>query len=146
MADAFLTVPAVPPLRIPRAELSYRATRAGGPGGQHVNTSATRVELTWNVATSVALTDAQRALLCERLAARLRGGGVLRIVASEHRSQHRNREEADERLCALLGRALARTKPRRPTRPPRASREARLEEKKRRAEIKRGRGRVDGES
>jgi ribosome-associated protein len=130
-------------VRVPRAELTYRATRAGGPGGQHVNTSATRIELWWNVDTSTALNEAQRATVREALASRIDGDGNLRVVASKHRSQHQNREEATLRLGAMLERALTPRKPRRRTRPPRASKEARLQDKKHRAEVKRQRTRPD---
>ncbi|HEU4989661.1 MAG TPA: peptide chain release factor-like protein, partial [Gemmatimonadaceae bacterium] len=77
-------------LTIPRDELEVRASRAGGAGGQHVNTSSTRVEIEWNVARSRALSDAQRARLLGALAARLTADGVLRVVASERRSQTQN--------------------------------------------------------
>jgi ribosome-associated protein len=124
-------------LRVPRAELTFRATRSGGAGGQHVNTSATRIELWWDVAGSAALDDAQRAAILERLATRIDAAGSLRIVASRHRSQNQNREEAVARLEAMLLRALTPPKPRRRTRPPRASKEARLRDKKHRSEVKR---------
>jgi ribosome-associated protein len=143
MTDAFLHVESDPPLAVPRSELTYRATRSGGAGGQHVNTSSTRIELTWNVAASSAPSAEQRAVLLERLATRLDGDGLIRVVASKHRSQHRNREEATLRLQALLQRALEQRKPRRRTRVPRAAKESRLQDKKRRSELKRQRGRVE---
>jgi ribosome-associated protein len=118
---------------IPRGELTYRATRAGGPGGQHVNTSSTRIELLWNVESSAALTDAQRALVRDKLAARLDGEGNVRVVASDSRSQLQNRERADGRLAALVRDALVVRKPRRATKPSRAAKEARLREKKKRS-------------
>lgn len=124
---------------IPRDELVARATRSGGPGGQHVNTSATRVELLWNVYHSRALSETQRERVTERLATRLDAGGVLRVVASEHRSQRRNREAAEARLVALLRRALAVPRTRVPTRPSAAAKERRLHDKKRRAERKKDR-------
>ena len=126
-------------LRLPRAELEFRATRAGGPGGQHVNTSSTRVELLWNVRSSTALDDAQRSRLVERLASRIDGQGNVRVVASDSRSQRQNRERAEERLAALLRDALVVQKKRRPTKPSRASKEERLSEKKKRGERKRNR-------
>src|SRR4051812_13552708 len=119
MDDAFLDVS--PVLRIPRGELTFRATRSGGPGGQHVNTSSTRVELWWDVAGSPTLDDATRARLLSRLGTRLDAAGQLRIVASESRSQLRNREAALERLQALLVDALKQRKPRRKTKVPRAA-------------------------
>lgn len=129
-------------LAIPRAELSYQATRSGGPGGQHVNTSSTRVELTWNVAGSVALTDAQRERIMMKLPRRIDKEGVLRLVSSASRSQHQNREDVTERLRRMIAAALKEPKPRRRTRPPRAAREKRLAEKKRRSDLKKDRGRV----
>ena len=123
-------------LWIPRAELTYRATRSGGPGGQHVNKTSSRIELLWNVRTSRALDDARRARLLEKLATRIDGEGVLRVVASKERSQKQNRDAAEERLADLVRRALAEQKPRKRTKVPRAAKEARLEEKKRNARKK----------
>jgi ribosome-associated protein len=124
---------------IPRDELVARATRSGGPGGQHVNTSATRVELLWNVRQSRALNDAQRERVMERLATRLDAGGMLRVVASEHRSQRRNREAAEARLADLVRRALAVPRTRVPTRPSAAAKQRRLDDKRKRRERKRDR-------
>ncbi|HEX2189989.1 MAG TPA: alternative ribosome rescue aminoacyl-tRNA hydrolase ArfB [Longimicrobiaceae bacterium] len=129
-------------LWVPRAELDFRATRSGGPGGQHVNTSSTRVELTWDVAGSPSLTEEQRARVLDRLANRIDGEGTLRLAASEHRSQHQNREAAVARFVELVRAALHVPKPRKKTRPTRASREVRLQSKKRRSETKRMRGAV----
>lgn len=121
---------------IPRAELSARASRAGGAGGQHVNTSSTRVEVLWHPATSRALTGDERARVIERLAARLDADGRVRVVASDTRSQKQNRELAESRLADLVRRALAVPKKRKATRPTRASTERRLEEKKRESKKK----------
>jgi ribosome-associated protein len=121
---------------IPRAELDVRATRAGGPGGQHVNTSSTRIELRWNVRTTQALDEERRARVLEKLAGRLDGEGALRIVASEHRSQRQNREAAEARLAILVREALVVPKVRRPTRPTRASVRERLDTKRRASERK----------
>jgi len=129
-------------LFIPRAELSYRASRSSGPGGQHVNTSSTRVELVWNVNDSPSLTDAQRSRIQEKLANRINSAGELLITEGGSRSQHQNREAVTDRLRELLEEALHVPKPRRKTRPPRASREKRLQSKKRRSEIKKMRGPV----
>jgi ribosome-associated protein len=131
-------------LAIPRAELDAKATRSGGPGGQHVNTSSTRIELRWNVRTSTALDDAQRARLLEKLASRLDAEGWVRVVSSEHRSQLRNREAAEARLAMLVREALVVPKARRATKPTRASVARRLDGKKRQSEKKAGRrGRID---
>jgi ribosome-associated protein len=128
---------------IPREELSIRASRSGGAGGQHVNTSSTRIELLWNVAQTRALPDELRERVLERLRARTNADGFIRIVSSEHRSQLRNRGAAEERLVAIVRSALAVPRARRKTAPTRASKEARLESKKRRSEIKKRRARED---
>jgi ribosome-associated protein len=124
---------------IPRSELHFKATRSGGPGGQHVNKTATRVELLWNVERSGALTDAQRGRLREKLSTRIDAEGNVRIVANATRSQTRNREDAEARLEALVAKALEVARPRRKTRPTRASVEQRLAEKRRRSTVKRER-------
>jgi ribosome-associated protein len=124
---------------IPRAELSVRATRAGGPGGQHVNTSSTRIELTWNVPASAALSDAEKGRALQMLASRLDSDGTLRIVASDTRSQRQNLELAEQRLAALVRRALVVPRARKKTRPTRASVERRIAEKKRAGAKKRDR-------
>lgn len=128
-----------PGLSIPRSELQFRASRAGGPGGQHVNTSSTRIELLWNPGESSVLTDEQRERLRARLAARLDSTGAVRVVAREWRSQQQNRQAAEKRLAALIRHALHVPKRRRPTKRPKAANERRLSEKKHRAELKRGR-------
>lgn len=130
-----------PELRIPLAELDFRASRSGGPGGQHVNTSSTRVELSWDVAGSPSLTPAQRDRLLRRLASRLDGTGRLRLVSSASRSQLRNREDATERLRAIVAEGLLVPKPRKRTKPSRAAKAARLESKRRRSATKRDRRR-----
>jgi ribosome-associated protein len=140
MTDAALVVSNS--LRIPRSELSYHATRSGGPGGQHVNTSSTRIELWWNPAQSSAPDAAQRALLLERLGGRLDSAGWLRLVESGSRSQLRNREAVTERLAALLERALRPRKPRKATRVPTGVKRRRLEGKRQRGQVKRLRGKV----
>lgn len=134
-----------PALRVPVAELEYRASRSGGPGGQHVNTSSTRVELWWDVAGSPALTDEQRRHLLARLASRLDGAGRLRLVSSGTRSQLRNRQEVTERFRDIVARALVVPKPRKRTKPSRAAKAARLEGKRRRGATKRDRRRPSGE-
>jgi len=126
-------------LSILRSELDVRVSRASGAGGQHVNKTSSRVEIFWNVRLSRALTEAQRGRLLERLASRLSTEGSVRVVASDMRSQSRNRDLAEERLADLVRRALVIPKKRRPTRPTKASKEARLDEKKRRSHTKRER-------
>jgi ribosome-associated protein len=132
-------------VEIPRSELIAHATRSGGPGGQHVNTSSTRVELLWNVRETQALTDEQRQCVQEKLAGRIDADGFLRVVSSETRSQRQNRAAAEARLAELVRRALVRPRKRIPTKPPRAAAQARLEEKRRRGERKRLRGKKDFE-
>ena len=132
-------------LRVPRDEIRYHATRSGGPGGQHVNTSSTRIELWWNLEQSSAPSQEQRALLRVRLASRLDGEGWLRLVESGSRSQHRNRETVTERFAELLARALRPRKVRKPTRIPAAVKRRRLEHKRERSAVKRLRGRVQGD-
>jgi ribosome-associated protein len=130
-----------PALTIPRAELQFRASRAGGPGGQHVNTSSTRVELMWDLTHSTVVSDEQRGRLLTKLAARLDAAGMVRVVASDRRSQSQNRDAAAERLAVLVRQALVVPRKRRPTRPTRASREQRLADKRKRGERKRDRRR-----
>jgi ribosome-associated protein len=134
-----------PDLRVPLAELEFRASRSGGPGGQHVNTSSTRVEVTWDVAGSPALSEEQRQRLLARLASRLDGTGRLRLVSSSTRSQLRNREDVTERLREVVAQALVVPKTRKRTRPPRAAKAARLESKRRRSATKRDRRPPRGE-
>jgi ribosome-associated protein len=132
-------------LRIPRAEVSYRATRAGGPGGQHVNKSATRIELWWNLRDSAAVTPEQRSHLGERLGHRLDGEGWIRLVEAGSRSQHRNREVVTLRFLRLLEQALKPRKVRKPTGIPPVQKKRRLESKRQRAAMKRLRGKVRGD-
>ncbi len=128
---------------IPERELGWRFSRSGGPGGQGVNTTDSRVELIFDVAASTALTEDQRARVLQRLSHRL-VDGVLTVVASKYRSQLRNRDAARARLDAMLRAALAPDPPtRRPTRPSRAARERRLTDKRRRMLIKRLRRTTD---
>ena len=143
MTDAALLVSNS--LRIPRSELSYHATRSGGPGGQHVNTSSTRIELWWNLGQSTAPSDAQRALLLERLGGRVDSEGWLRLVESGSRSQLRNRETVTKRFVTLLERALRPRKVRKPTRVPATVKRRRLEGKRQRGQVKRLRGKVKSE-
>ena len=129
-------------LLIPGSELHERFSRSSGPGGQSVNTADSRVELSFDVERSSALPDWARVRVTERLASRL-AGGVLTVAASEQRSQLANRQGARARLAALLRDAVAPPqRPRVPTRPGRAANERRLQAKRQRSAVKRGR-RVD---
>jgi len=124
---------------VPRSELAWRFSRSSGPGGQSVNTTDSRVELVFDLAATTSLPEPLRVRALRRLAGRL-AGGVLVVTASEHRSQLRNRQAAEERLAALLAEAIAPpAPPRRPSRPTRGSREARLDAKRRRSMIKKHR-------
>jgi ribosome-associated protein len=135
-----------PALTIPSSELRWRFSRSSGPGGQHVNTSDSRVELSWNIAASAALTDDQRVLLLERLGRRRLIGGVVTVTASEQRSQLRNREIALAKLSELVAAGLApEAAPRRPTKPTRGSNRRRLAAKEQRAATKRQRRRPSAE-
>lgn len=134
-----------PELVIPAAELGWRFSRSSGPGGQHVNTSDSRVQLTWDISHSLTLTDDQRTLLLARLSRRL-VGGVVTVTSSEQRSQLRNREIALVRLAELVAEGLAPDGPaRRPTRRTRGSDRRRLTAKGERSATKRQRRRPDVE-
>ncbi len=117
-------------LSIPRNELDVRVSRSSGAGGQHVNKTSSRVEIFWNIPGSRALTDEQRARLLDKLSSRLTTEGSIRVIASDMRSQSRNRDLAEERLADLVRRALIVPRKRKATRPTRAAKEARLESKK----------------
>ena len=124
---------------LPEAELQWRFSRSSGPGGQHVNTSDSQVELRFDLAATTSLPEVWKARALERLASRL-VNGVVTVRSSEHRSQWRNRETAAVRLAALLAEATAPPpKPRRATKIPRGINERRLREKKQRSETKKTR-------
>lgn len=118
-------------LRIPAAELEWRFSRSGGPGGQHANTSDTRAEVIFDVANSPSLGPRQRSRLLEKL------GPEVRAAAADERSQARNRARALERLAETLRKALERPKQRVPTKPGRAAKRRRVEQKRRRGQKKR---------
>ena len=120
-------------LILPLAEVELRASRSSGPGGQHANVTASRVEAVFDVAASTSLDDEQRALLLERL------GPIVTAVAQDTRGQARNRELALQRLAEKVAGGLAVPRRRRPTRPTRAAKERRLESKRRAGQRKRGR-------
>jgi ribosome-associated protein len=133
-------------LEIPLAELHFQFSRSGGPGGQHVNRSATQVELTFDVADSPSLTDPQRARILSRLKSYIDTRGVLHLTSQTTRSQHRNRAEVVERFQDILQRALHIPKRRVATRPPPQVKERRLAEKRRRSTIKEERARKQREA
>ncbi|MEX5300993.1 alternative ribosome rescue aminoacyl-tRNA hydrolase ArfB [Kocuria sp. CPCC 205273] len=127
-------------LRVPAGELVEQFSHASGPGGQGVNTTDSRVQLSLDLGTTTALSETQRELVLDRLSGRL-SGTVLTVSAAEHRSQRRNRTAARQRLAALLREALVPAVVRRPTRPTNGSRRRRLEGKRRRSETKQHRRR-----
>lgn len=139
MAVSDNSLPVNESVSIPRDELDVRVSRSSGAGGQHVNKTSSRVEIFWNVLSSRALNDEQRARLREKLATRLTSDGSIRVVASDMRSQSRNRELAEKRLAELIARSLVIPKKRKPTRPTKAAKEARLESKRRHSSKKRDR-------
>ena len=122
---------------IPRSEIELRFSRSSGPGGQHAQKSDTRVEATFDIAASSALSEAQKRRVLSR------AGPVIRAVAQDERSQWRNRELATERLVEALREALKVPRRRRPTKPSRAAVERRLEQKRRRSQVKRRRRELD---
>jgi len=126
-------------LAIPLSELSYRFSRSSGPGGQHVQKSATRVELLFDVAHSPSLTEAQRAKVLDRLKGYVDTSGLLHLTAQSERSQLRNREEVTARFEALMRQALRKRKRRKPTQPSAPSKERRIRKKKHRSQIKKWR-------
>ncbi len=130
-------LPIRPGLALPLSEIELRTSRSSGPGGQHANVTASRVEASFVVAESVTLTAEQRARISSKLGPRVTAS------AQDTRSQHRNRELALERLAGRLAHALEVRRPRTKTRPTRASRQRRVDSKKRRGELKRARRRPE---
>jgi ribosome-associated protein len=124
-------------LSLPLAEIELRTSRSSGPGGQHANVTASRVEAVFDVPASATLSEAQKSRICARL------GPRVTAAAQDTRSQHQNRELALERLARRLASALEVRRPRTKTRPTRASQRRRIESKRRRADIKRARRRPD---
>lgn len=130
-------------LEIPEYELWFTASRSGGPGGQHVNTTSSKVTLHWSPSDSAVFNEHQKNQIIRRLGNRINRDGVLNIDASDHRSQHRNREIAKERLGNLIRSALQTRKRRRRTRPTRGSVERRLKAKRITGRRKKLRAKVD---
>ena len=128
-----------PHVTIPMNEIELTAITGSGPGGQHVNRSATRIALRWNIRATRALDEMQRTRALGVLSSRVDADGAIRIVAGEYRSQMQNRSAALERLSQLLARALIVPKKRKATRPTKSSVERRLTEKKARGNTKRDR-------
>ena len=126
-------------IAIPASELRVSFVRSGGPGGQNVNKVASKVQLRWAPATSIAFSDADRAWLLNKLASKLTSDGDLIVVSNLTRDQGRNRVDAEAKLAALLVAALARPKKRRATKPSQAAKTRRIEEKKARGQIKKAR-------
>lgn len=127
-------------VEIPLSELVYTASRSSGPGGQHVNTSDTRIQVRWNARNSVALKESERALVLAKLSSRLTEAGDLILASDSHRSQRRNREDVTQRLAAMVAEALIKPKPRKKSKPSRAAKEKRLNEKRRKSLTKKDRG------
>ena len=130
-------LPIRPGLALPLSEIELRTSRSSGPGGQHANVTASRVEASFDVAASETLSDEQRARISSKLGPRVTAS------AQDTRSQHRNRELALERLAGRIAHALEVRRPRTKTRPTRASQKRRVDSKKRRGEVKRARRRPD---
>ena len=121
---------------IPASEVWFTASRSGGPGGQHINTTSSRVTLHWDVENTKALNPEEKALVMRVLASRISQQGVLAVSAETERSQHRNREIARSRLVDLVANALVKPKKRLPTKSPESARQRRLDEKIKRKRIK----------
>ena len=126
----------MPGVAIPETEIRFVASRSGGPGGQNVNKVSSRITLLFDVAASSSLDDAQKEKIAGRLATRINREGILQVSSQRHREQGMNRAAALERFADLLRDALTDAPPRRKTRVPRAAKKRRLEEKRKRAEIK----------
>ena len=115
---------------IPRSELVVRVSRAGGPGGQHVNKTSTRVAVSWNVKSSAVLSPEQRAMIFSAIASKISATGEVRVIARDTRSQKQNWMLAEERLAEMIRKALTPRRPRKKTRPTRTAVERRLDSKK----------------
>lgn len=129
-------IPIVPGLTIPGSEIRFETSRSSGPGGQHVNKVESRVAVLFDVHSSTALSAEQKGLIRSHLSTRMSKRGILRVVAQKHRSQAANRKEVIERFAGLLRDALEPATPRRTTKVPGMEKRRRLEDKKRRSEVK----------
>lgn len=130
-------------VEIPDAELNFVTSRSSGPGGQNVNKLDTRVTLLFDVEHSSSLSEVQRIRIFERLAGRINKDGVLRVTSQRHRTQYANRQEVIRRFAGLVSDAIADEPARIPVKPPRAMNERRLQTKRMRSRLKRGRGDVE---
>lgn len=133
----------MPDLDVLQKELTFKAIRSSGPGGQHVNKTSSKVVVQYDIATSAALEEEERSLLLTKLSTRLTNDGVLILDSSESRSQHKNKELVFIKLMEILNQALKKVKPRKKTKPSKASKLKRLREKKSNAEKKSNRQRPD---
>ncbi|WP_319777528.1 alternative ribosome rescue aminoacyl-tRNA hydrolase ArfB [Maridesulfovibrio sp.] len=130
-------------LSIPDNEISFLTSRSSGPGGQHVNKTSSRVTLVFSVQDSPSLSDYQKQLISIRLAKRINSNGELQLSSEEHRSQFRNKEEVVSRFAKLLADALKPVRKRKKTKVPYATKRKRLDSKKKRSEVKKGRSKPD---
>jgi ribosome-associated protein len=137
--ESFQMIEINPHVSIPDDELTFSASRSGGPGGQNVNKVSTKVTLSFDVRASSSLSDEQKRRIEQKLATRINNDGILRVISQRTRSQEMNRSEAVRRFSELLSDALTPETPRIKTRVSRAVKERRLEEKKKRTQIKKGR-------
>ena len=131
-------------ITIPASELEIRAARSGGPGGQHVNKTSSKVIVRWSLRYSEAVTTADRYWLRDKLGSKLTVEGDLLVACEEHRDQSRNKADALAKLAAMLRTALVRPKPRKATKPTKSSQRKRLDSKATRGDVKKLRGRVSG--
>ena len=130
---------------IPGHELEFQASLSGGPGGQHVNKTYSRITLRWHLKSSEALSDPQRTYLRTRIANRITNAGYVVVHCDKHRSQNRNMQGATEQLKELIYNGLQRPKKRRPTKPTRASQRKRVDNKKKRGDLKKNRRKPTGD-
>lgn len=135
------TIDILPGIAIPESELRFVASRSGGPGGQNVNKVSSRITLLFDPGASTALDDAQKEKIARRLATRINAEGILQVSSQKHREQGMNRGAALERFVELLRDALTDAPPRKRTRIPRVAKQRRLEQKRKRGEVKSTRGR-----